>query len=148
MRSTLPACRVFNTVPMTASWYCLNLESNIATLAITGNPFLPCRVRINLTPLRWRWVYPSPFHWASSSCGTYKVAYCSACDAWRAHWSSRDDWIYSFGAGILVEIRVLILRVKEFGRWYSLYGLMRGIEDSLIWADSRTYKYSTRFSIF
>ena len=48
----------------------------------------------------------------------------------------------------MVEIRVLILRVKELCRWYSLYGLMRGIEDSLIWADSGTYEYSTRFSIF
>ena len=38
--------------------------------------------------------------------------------------------------------------VKELDLWYSLYGLMRGIEDSLIWADSRTYEYSTRFSIF
>ena len=48
----------------------------------------------------------------------------------------------------MVEIRVLILLVKEFGRWYSSYGLMRGMEDSLIWADSGTYEYSTRFSIF
>ena len=48
----------------------------------------------------------------------------------------------------MVEIRVLILLVKELDLWYSLYGLIRGMEDSVIWVDSGTYGYSTRFSIF
>ena len=38
--------------------------------------------------------------------------------------------------------------MKELDLWYSLYGLIRGMEDSLICADSGTYEYSTRFFIF
>ena len=120
------------------SYWRWGLKQTLLMALMTGNPILPWRVRINRTPPRRRWVYPSLFHWETRSVGIFKVTYCSDCVAWRAHWSNRDDWIYSLRASLLVEIKVLILRVKELDLWYSLYGLMRGIEDSLIWAESGT----------
>ena len=90
---------------MIERWYCLNLVSSSAILAVTGKPFLPCRVRISLTPPRWRCVYSSRFQLATRSVGISSVTYCSLCEAWRAHWSSLEDWMYSLGRGLLVEIK-------------------------------------------
>ena len=114
MSKTLPACRVVSTVPITASWYCLNRVSKRATRAVTGKPLRPWRVRISRMPPRWRWVYPSRFQFEMSSEGISRVTYCSAEVAFRAHWSRREDWIYSLGWGRLVEIRVRMLRVNEY----------------------------------
>ena len=85
VNKTLPAWSVVRTVPTTTCWYCLNLVSRRAILAVTGKPFLPWRVRINLTPPRWICVYHSRFQFVTRSVGISKVTYCSLWEACKAH---------------------------------------------------------------